>query len=669
MTFHPARAMLFIALGPTLGAAPDTPIVAVDRSYMNLSASPCRDFYAYANGAYDKVPIPGDYSEYGVNQEIDERNHAILKEILETSARNGGPKGSLAQRVGDFYASGMDEASIEREGLHPLQPMLDAIQAISTPSELAGMVGRLHGQGLPVAFGFWVQQDDKDSATMIAAFEQGGLGLPDRDYYFQAGDDAEGIRRAYVAHIARTLGLAGDTSASAKAGADAIMAFETKLARASRTIVELRDPDRNYNKLARTGLSRLASRLDWEGFLSAFGFPASEKTVLVGQPEFFSALDQLIATEPIETWRLYLRWRVLSLTSNYLGLEFEQEHFAFAGTTLSGETEMKPRWKRFLEEEDDAIGEDLGQLYVKRAFSTSAKARVLEMVGFHIEAMHGRIEGAAWMSEATKKEAYRKLAAIRSKVGYPDRWRDYGKLDVARRAYVLNVLAASAFEFRRQLSKLGKPVDRDEWGITPQTNDAYYDRTLNEIVLPAGILQPPFFNEGASDADNYGALASTIGHELTHGFDDQGRKYDWQGNLKNWWSDADASGFQVRAERIAKLYDGYEVLPGVHINGHQTLGENVADTGGLRLSYEAYKLATRGRRQDPSDGFTPDQRFFIAFAQGWRTNTRPEKLRLTVGSDVHSPARWRVLGPVANFPEFRTAFGCSEPVETWPPVW
>ena len=447
------------------------------------------------------------------------------------------------------------------------------------------------------------------------------------------------------------------------------MAFETKLAKASRTLVDLRDPEKNYNKFERAALAKLAPGLDWNGYFATIAFPGDETKVLVRQPEFFTAFGGLLTSEPLAVWRNYLRWHLLSETANYLSKPFVEEHFSFYGKKLSGATELRPRWKRVLAAEDAAIGEDLGQLYVQRAFSPAAKARAQTMVNFIKEAMRGRIRAAAWMSQATKAQAYKKLDTMRSKVGYPDKWRDYGKLDIARRPYVLNVLAANAFEFRRELAKLGKPVDRDEWNMTPQTNNAYYEPTLNEMCFPAGILQPPFFDEKADDATNYGAIGATIGHELTHGFDDEGRQYDWEGNLKNWWTDDDAKGFQARAERVARQYDAFEVLPGLHINGHQTLGENIADVGGLRVAYAAFKLATKGKKLAPVDGFTPDQRFFIAFAQSWRTNERPEAVRLHVGSDVHSPVRWRVLGSVANFPEFRQAFGCPKPAESWPPIW
>lgn len=658
----PTRTLISLALAvaPLLAAAPK-PILGVDRAYIDPSASPCKDFYAYADGAFDRVPIPGEYASYGVNQEIDERNETILKRILETSARTGGSKGTVAQRVGDFYASGMDEAGIQKAGLRPLAPLFTAIGALKAPGDLPAELGRLQRIGIRAGFTFGIQVDDKDSAAMIPSFWQGGLGLPERDYYLRPGKEAEAIRQAYVAHMARIFGLAGDAPAKARSEAEAVMALETKLAQASRTLVDLRDPQANYHKVARKDLAALAPGFDWAGFSSAVGLPATQAEVLVGQPEFYKALGALLSSEPMATWRTYLRWHVLRTAAPYLGSAFVMENFAFYGKTLSGATELRPRWKRVLYATDHALGFDVGQLYVKAAFSPEAKAKVLEMVRFHKEAMRDRILAADWMGEATKQQAIKKLDAIRAKVGYPDRWRDYRGLEVSRRPYILNVQAAAAFEFRRQMAKLGKPVDREEWHMTPQTNNAYYDPSMNEIVLPAGILQPPFFDEKADDASNYGALASTIGHELTHGFDDQGRQYDWQGNLKDWWTADDARRFEARAAHIVKQYDAFEVLPGLHINGRQTLGENIADIGGLRVSYEAFKLATKGKDLKPVDGFTPDQRFFIAFAQGWRTNQRPEALRLGVTTDVHSPVRWRVIGPVADFPEFNAAFGCATP--------
>ncbi len=649
-------------MAPLLAEAPahpvPRPVLGVDPAYIQAASSPCKDFYSYANGTFDKVAIPGEYASYGVNQEIDERNFTILKGILESSARTRESKGTIAQRVGDFYASGMDEALIEKANLKPLAPLFAAIQAVKTPAGLVAELGRLHALGVQAGFAFGVQVDDKDSSAMIASFGQGGLGLPERDYYLRSGKEAEAIREAYEQHVTRIFTLAGDSLDAARSGARKVMALETKLAKASRTLVDLRDPQANYHKVARKGLAAMAP-LDWNAYFTSVALPLGEAHVLVGQPEFYQALGGLVRSEPMADWRIYLRWHVLRSAAPFLGSAFVNENFAFYGKTLSGATELRPRWKRVLAAADRALGEDLGQLFVKTAFSPAAKARALEMVHFHKEAMRARILAADWMVEATKTQALRKLDTMRSKVGYPDRWRDYSGLEVSRRPYVLNVQAAATFEFRRRLAKLGKPVDRNEWFMTPQTNNAYYDPSLNEMCFPAGILQPPFFDEKADDATNYGALASTIGHELTHGFDDQGRQYDWQGNLKDWWTAEDAKRFEARANHIVKQYDAFEVLPGLHINGKLTLGENIADIGGLRVSYEAFKLAAKGKDPKPMDGFTPDQRFFLAFAQGWRTNQRPEALRMQVTTDVHAPVRWRVLGPVADFPEFRKAFGCE----------
>ncbi len=641
----------------------------INRSYMNPAVSPIKDFYRYANGGFDQVPIPGEYSTWGVNEEINERTFSVLKNILETSAKTGDPKGSVAQRVGDFYAAGMDETAIEQAGTKPLLPWFSEIDKITTPIELIKVMGHLQATGLEAGFAFGVQVDDKDANATIASFSQGGLGLPERDYYFRTDKDSEDIRRSYVAHIARMIELIGTGAKKSKAQAETIMALETKLAQISRTLVDLRDPEKNYHKYERAVLTKLAPDFAWEDFLAQVHFPLTEKNLLVGQPEFFSTFGHLLHSEPLETWRSYLRWHVLNQLAGYLNHAVVDETFAFYDRKLSGTTEQKPRWKRVMAAADNAIGEDLGLLYVRTTFSPAAKERAEAMVKFHLEAMRNRIRSATWMSEATKIQADQKIDAMRYKVGYPDHWRDYSPLTITRDSYVANAIAASTFEMQRQLAKLGKPVDRTEWLMTPQTNNAYYEPTLNEMCFPAGILQPPFFDENADDATNYGALASTIGHELTHGFDDQGRQYDATGNLKNWWTEEDATRFSERAELVAKQYDAFEVLPGLHINGHQTLGENIADVGGLRVSYEAFKLATAGKKLPDIDGFTPDQRFFIAFAQSWRTNERTEKIRLQIASDLHSPARWRVLGPVANFPEFRAAFGDIEPAISWPPIW
>ncbi len=652
---------LFSSAAMVLAAEGPRPVLGVDPAYMNRAAAPCDDFYAFANGSYDKVAIPGAYAAYGVNQEIDDRNWGILRDILESSAKEtSAPKGSVTQRIGDFYASGMDEAAIEKAGIAPLSDIFGHIQALKSPADLAGLLAWLHSHGIRGGFAFFVVADDRDSATEIPRLYQGGLGLPEREYYFRADDASKALRGKYEAHIARMFELAGDAPTSAKAAAAQVLALETKLAEASKRLVELRDPVANYHKLKRTDLNDLAAGFNWPSYFKGIALPDAQVDVLVGQPEFLKAFARLAREVPPQDWKAYLRWNVLNATAPELSPAFEQQNFSFYGTTLSGRKEMLPRWKRVLKATDQAIGEDLGQLYVKRAFSPGAKARVLEMVRFHKEAMRMSIRQSPWMSESTKLAAYKKLDAMGVKVGYPDVWRDYSKLAIRRQPYVLNVLAARIFEFQRRMAKLGKPVDRKEWGMTPQTNNAYYNPSLNEMAFPAGILQPPFFDEKADDAVNYGALASTIGHELTHGFDDQGRQYDEHGNLKDWWAHQDVKAFKERADLVVKQYNAYEPLPGLHVNGAQSLGENIADVGGLKVSFVAYKLASKNKTLKVVDGLTPDQRFFVAFAQGWRTNVRPESLRLQVTSDVHCPIRFRVIGPVADLPEFQEAFRCKD---------
>ncbi len=498
---------------------------------------------------------------------------------------------------------------------------------------------------------------------MTVRLRQGGLGLPERperDFYFRDDATTKAQRAAYVRHIGRMFELSGWKEEVARASAERVMALETSLAKASKKLVDLRDPEGNYHKVKREELPTLAPNFPWEPYFRAIGLPDFQKELVVGQPDFFRAFSEAINVFPLSDWKIYLRWHLLRSTSAYLGKDFEEERFAFFQKTLSGIKEMLPRWKRVLRALDGAVGEDLGQLYVRRAFSSEAKRRVLEMIHFHREALRASILRAPWMGEATKAQALRKLDAMRAKVGYPDVWRDYSGLQVRAQPYVLNVLAGEAFEFRRQMAKLGKPVDRNEWGMTPQTNNAYYNPTLNEIALPAGILQPPFFVEQADDASNYGALASTIGHEILHGFDDKGSQFDADGNLRNWWTPEDRQAYLAQTEKVVKQYEAYEPVPGVHVQGHQTLGENLADIGGLKISYEAWKLASAGKPAAPQGVFSPEQRFFIAFAQGWRTNERPERTRLILQSDVHSPIRWRVLGPVAALPEFQQAFGCKD---------
>jgi putative endopeptidase len=642
---------------------PAQPVKGVNLSYMQRDQNPCADFYRFTNGAYDTTPIPGAYAIYGVNQEIDTRNEAILKEILESAAADmRADSGSPTGRLRDFYLSGMDEAAIQHAGLAPLQPLFQRIHDLKSSIALAPLLAYLHVQGIQAGPYFSVEQDDKNSALMVARLYQGGLGLPERDYYFRQDETARKQRSAYVIHIAKLFELAGDPAIPAGRRAVRVMALETRLARASRKLMDLRDPEANYHLMDRGALARLAPAFLWEAYFHDLGLPASQHRIVVSQPDFLHAFSQLARTVPLADWRGYLRWCVLSTMAPFLDETFESESFAFHGKLLSGCTELFPRWKRVLQTINVALGEDLGQAFVKRAFSPTARVRVQEMIRFHKEALAASIRRSTWMSETTKVQALHKLEVMRSKVGYPDQWRDYSRMAIKRQPYALNILAANRFEFAHRMAKLGKPVDRDEWSMTPQTNNASYSANLNEILLPAGILQPPFFDEKADEASNYGALASTIGHEMLHGFDDDGSQYDADGNLRKWWTPEDRKAYDAQTSQVAQQFGTYEPLPGIFINGKQTLGENLADIGGLKISFEAWKLATQGKPQPSLDGLSPEQRYFVAFAQGWRGNMRSEALRLQLQSDVHSPFRWRVIGPVAVLPEFRKAFGCTQEV-------
>lgn len=663
------RALLLAALPALLSAQmPTMPRPGIDPGYMDRTAKPCADFYAFANGAYDTTPIPAAFGAYGVNQEIDERNDAILHRLLDSAAAAKAAPGTPEQRIGDFYASGMDEAAIAKDGLKPLAEAFARIAAIQDAGSLADACAWLSRHGLLEPFSFFVSQDDKDATAMIASLGQGRLGLPEREFYFRQDAKSRELRAAYEAHVARMLALAGEAAPAAAEDARAVLRLETALAAASRKLVDLRDPEANYHKTPRAELALVAPGFPWERYLKGIGFPETETQLNLRQPDYLAAFASLAAEIPASRWRTLLKWRTLSALSGSLPKVFEDESFAFYGTAMSGRTEQLPRWRRVKEAVDGALGFDLGRLYVAQAFSPAAKAEVQKMVDFHKAAMRQIILGTPWMGEATKQKALRKLDTLVSKVGYPEVWRDYRALKITRGSFAGNELAARAFGFSYRMAKLGKPVDRAEWDMTPPTNNAYYNPTMNEIVLPAGILQPPFFDPKADEAANYGALASTIGHELTHAFDDEGSQYDAEGNLKAWWTPEDRKAFESRAAGVIKQYDAFEAVPGVHLSGKQTLGENIADIGGLKVAYLAYQLAAKGKTPPVQDGLTPDQRFFVAFAQGWRTNQREQQLRNQAYSDVHSPVRFRVNGPVDDLPAFYQAFGCPVP-EGVPQVW
>ncbi len=660
------RALLIASLPAMLVAQMPKP--GVDSAYMDRAAKPCADFYDFANGAYAKTPIPAAFAAYGVNQEIDNRNDAILHQLLDEAALMKVKDGTPEQRIGDFYASGMDEAAIAKQGLKPMKEVFATIATVKDGASFADACAWLTRHGMAAPFSFFVSQDDKDATAEIASLGQTRFGLPEREYYFRQDAKSRDLRAAYLAHVARVFELSGETKDAAAVSARTVLDLETALAGASRKLVDLRDPEANYHKVDRAEVVLTAPGFDWDRYFAGIGLPATEQHLNLRQPDYLAAFAALSREVPAEKWRTLLTWRALASMSSYLPKAFEDESFAFYGTTMSGRKEQLPRWRRVKAVVDGNLGFDLGKLYVAKAFSPAAKAEVQRMVDFHKAAMRQIIQASTWMGEATKQKAMAKLDTLVSKVGYPDKWRDYSALKISRDSYAGNELASRVFEFNYMMAKLGKPVDRTEWGMTPPTNNAYYNPSMNEIVLPAGILQPPFFDEKADEAANYGALASTIGHELTHAFDDEGSQYDASGNLKAWWTPEDRKAFDERAAGVIKQYDAFEAVPGVHLNGKQTLGENIADIGGLKVAYLAYQMATKGKTLAAVDGLTPDQRFFVAFAQGWRTNQREQQLRNQAYSDVHSPVRFRVIGPVEDLPSFYTTFGCPVP-EGIPQVW
>ncbi len=587
-----------------------------------------------------------------------------MRKILEeTSLKADWPKGSPQQKVSDFYATGMDAAAREKAGAAPLAPAFATIAKLRTADDLSAVLAELHLSGVNAGFGFRVAQDARNSVRYIGIFNQGGLGLPDRDYYLKEDAKSKDLREAYRAHVAKVLALVGDAPEATKAEADVVMAIETKLAQASITRVENRDPQKTYNKRTIAALNAEAAGFDFARFLADMGASASTE-VNVRQPAFFTAFAALARSVPAEEWRTYLRWHAARTAAPLLSKAFQDEDFAFNGKKLNGTQQQEEPWRRVQAATDAALGEAVGPIYVARAFSPKAKERMKVLVENMRAALKERIEALPWMSAGTKAAAQRKLAAFGVKIGYPDVWRDYSALAISRDVpYAENVRRARIFETRRNLAKLGKPIDRTEWGMTPPTVNAYYSATMNEIVFPAGILQPPFFFEDADDAVNYGGIGVVIGHEMSHGFDDSGSQYDADGNLKNWWTAEDRKAYDTRTALIVKQFEAYKPLPDQAINGKLTLGENIGDLGGIRIAYAALQKALAGKPEEKNariDGFTPQQRFFLSYATIWRSQYRDESMRVQLNTNPHSPGKWRALGPPSNLPEFYEAFGCAE---------
>src|SRR5881227_2575273 len=637
----------------------------LDPNNMDTSVKPGDDFFSYANGAWIKrTEIPPEYSRWGAFNELIERNNDSLHTIAaKTSQTPVDPKlAPETQKVGDYYASGMDDKAIEAARTQPLAEELDRIEAIKDQQDVLKEIAHLHSIGINAFFNFGAGPDAKDSTHDIAQAVQGGLGMPDRDYYTKQDADMRQKREKYVAHVTKMLTLLGEPADKAAEDAKKIMALETKLAEASRTRVQLRDPIKNYNKMDVRQLQDVTPDWNWSDYFKTIDLVESGD-VDVHQPEFFKAANDLFRSTSLDDWKAYLRWHLINATAPDLSKNFVDEDFNFKERTLRGTQQIKPRWKRVILSEDDEIGEALGKLYVAFYFPPEAKARALELVNNLKEALADRIKTLEWMDEPTKQEALKKLAAMQVKIGYPNKWLDYSLLQIDRGPYVLNEIRASQFETARELNKIGKPVDPTEWGMTPPTVNAYYQPNRNEIVFPAGILQPPFFYANADDAINYGGIGAVIGHEMTHGFDDQGRQFDAVGNLRDWWSPESAAKFKERSKAVVNQYNEYEPLPGLHVNGELTQGENIADLGGVKLAYAALQKALDNHpeeRDKKIDGLTPEQRFFLSFATIWKSKQRDEDLKLRINTDPHSPARYRVDGPLSDIPEFAKAFNLPE---------
>src|SRR6266853_263177 len=637
----------------------------LDPKNMDTSVKPGDDFFRYANGAWIKrTEIPPEYSRWGAFNELIERNNDALHVIAEkASTTRVDPKlAPETQKVGDYYASGMDEKTIEAMQTKPLEEEFKRIDAIKDRADLLKEIAHLHTIGVDALFDFTSGQDAKDSAREIAQAVQGGLGMPDRDYYTKTDEASNKLRGQYVDHVAKMLTTLGEPADAASDHAKKILALETKLAEASRTQVQLRDPQKNYNKMPLKQLQNLTPDWNWSDYFKDFDLLAPPN-INVHQPEFFKTADDVFKSSPIEDWKAYLRWHLVNATTAELSKDFVDEDFNFKERVLRGTQQIKPRWKRVIASTDDAIGEALGKLYVAFDFPPAAKARALELINNLKEALGDRIKTMEWMDEPTKKAALEHLAAFQVQIGYPDKWLDYSLLQVDRGPFVLNAMRAAKFETTRELNKIGKPVDPTEWGMTPPTVNAYYNPNMNEIVFPAGILQPPFFYANADDGVNYGAIGAVIGHEMTHGFDDQGRQFDAAGNLRDWWSKKSADEYDKRRKAVVDQYSAYEPLPGMHVNGELTQGENIADIGGLKLAYAALQKALDKHPEERGkkiDGLTPEQRFFLSFAAIWRSKIRDEDQKLRLTTDPHSPAQFRVNGPLANMPEFQKAFNVPD---------
>jgi putative endopeptidase len=616
------------------------------------------DLYRHVNGSWLKTTeIPADKSNYGSFTKLADDAQAQLKDIIEASAAGKNAAGSEEQKVGDFYNSYMNEAKREELGLKPIEPMLAEIDALKDKSALAAWFAQAQRKGVNTPVAFFVNNDEKDTTQYMSYFYQSGLGLPDRDFYFKDDEKSKAIRAAYLKHIESMFTLAGfkDPATSAKK----IYGLEEKMAKGQWTRVENRDPQKTYNKVETAKLNTLTSEFDWSAFVNGLGL-ANQANVVVAQPTYISELGKVMKATSLDDWKLYAKWQVLSGAAPVLAKAFDDENFGFYSKTLRGTQEQQPRWKRAVQTIDGAIGEAVGKIYVSKHFPPEAKAKMEKLVQNLLVGFGQGIDGLEWMGAETKKAAHEKLGKFTYKIGYPDKWRDYSALEIKADDLLGNIVRATEFEYNRNLNKLGKPIDRSEWFMTPQTVNAYYNPTMNEIVFPAAILQPPFFDMKADDAVNYGGIGAVIGHEVGHGFDDQGSQYDGDGNLRNWWTEQDQNEFKARTGKLVAQYNAFEPLPGKKVNGELTLGENIGDLGGLTIAYKAYQLSLAGQPAPMIDNMSGDQRFFMGWAQVWARKYRDEELNQRLVTDPHSPSEYRCNGIVANLPEFYAAFDVKE---------
>lgn len=628
----------------------------LDPRNIDSSVKPGDNFFEYASGNWLKNnPIPDEYSRWGSFEILTEENYKILKQILEDASASNAPLGSVQQKIGDFYFAGMDTTSIEAAGIKAISKYLDEIESISSKENLTQIISRMHVNGQNPLFNFFASADAKNSSMVISQLFQGGLGLPDRDYYLKDDDRSKEIRQRYTSHISKMFELAGSNEASANNAADVILKIETRLATSSMDRVAMRDPNLTYNKMSFADVKNLASGFDWDAYFRFTGVN-DPGDINIGQPDFFKEVGIMINEVSLEDWKVYLKWNLLRNTANLLSSDFVNERFDFTGKFLNGQKAMQPRWKRILQSTNFALGEALGKLFVEKTFPPEAKQKALQIVNNLLEAMGERINNLEWMSDETKKQAMIKLDAFNVKIGYPDVWKDYSDLKVTRNSFVENMIEANRFQFKKDIEKIGKPVDKNEWLMNPQTVNAYYEPTKNEIVFPAAILQPPFFDPEADDAINYGAMGGVIGHEVTHGFDDEGKQYDAEGNIRNWWTEEDEAKFNERAQVMINQYNSFMPIDTNRINGKLTQGENIADLGGLNVAFTALQKTNQFKENKLIDGFTPTQRFFLSWANVWKNNIRDQALLLRLKTDPHSPGKYRVLGPLSNIPEFWEAF-------------